>query len=164
MAPSTTSDGANGTNGNSTHTIPLIINGKSAITDTTFSVNSPASSKHLWDCSSASKEDALGAAGAAQAAFPAWAKTKPAARRGIFIKAADILDRRSEELAGYMKEETGSTDAFAGFIIGLATECLRDVAGRIATVVGEVPICGDEGTSAIVYKEPYGVVFAMAPW
>jgi acyl-CoA reductase-like NAD-dependent aldehyde dehydrogenase len=146
-------------------TVPLLINGKEVSTPTTFPVTSPASHTALWQASSASVDDVQAAAAAAQAAFPAWAKMKPAARRDIFMKAASIVEARTAELAEYMKVETGATGPFSeGFNVPKAAEMLRDVAGRLSTVMGHVPTCEAEGTSALIVKEPLGVVLAIAPW
>jgi len=147
------------------YTVPLLINGKEVTSETTFSVISPSSHKHIWQSSSASLEDAKNAASAAQAAFPAWAKLKPAAKRDIFMKAADIVESRAGELADYMKIETGAADAFSsGFNVPKCADMLRDVAGRLSTVMGHIPTCEAEGTAALIVKEPLGVVLAIAPW
>jgi acyl-CoA reductase-like NAD-dependent aldehyde dehydrogenase len=146
-------------------TVPLLINGKEVTTKTTFSVTAPASQEIVWQSSSASLEDAKAATEAAQAAFPAWSKMKPAAKRAIFMKAADIIDARASELADYMKIETGAASPFAdGFNVPKAADMLRDVAGRLSTLMGHIPICEEEGTSALIVKEPLGVVLAIAPW
>ena len=152
-------------NGSSAYTVPLQINGKEVETTNTFDVVDPSTGKTIWKSASASKEDAINAIEAAQAAFPAWSRTKPSARRDIFLKAADILASRRDELSEYMVTETGSTAAFAGgFNVPSSVEMLKDVAGRIITISASVPVCGEEGKSAIVYKEPYGVVLGIAPW
>ncbi|EON67329.1 hypothetical protein W97_06582 [Coniosporium apollinis CBS 100218] len=155
----------NGSSNGTSYTVPLLINGKEVTTDTTFAVTSPASDKPLWQSASSSKFDALSAVSAAAAAFSAWSKTKPAFRRDIFLRAADILDKRAAECAEYMDQETGSVDAFSkGFNIPVAAEMVRDIAGRISGVMGAIPTCAVEGTSALVLKEPYGVVLGIAPW
>ncbi|KAL6702798.1 hypothetical protein ACN47E_000934 [Coniothyrium glycines] len=147
------------------HTVPLLINGKEVTTSTTFTVVSPASHKTLWQSSSASLEDADAAVAAAKAAFPAWTRVKPAAKRAIFFKAADIIESRAEELAAYMDMETGAAPSFSsGFNIPGTVGMLRDVGGRLSGVMGHIPSCAEEGTSALVVKEAYGVVLAIAPW
>ena len=152
-------------NGSSGHTLPLQINGQEVETTNTFDVVDPLTGKISWKSASASKEDAINAIEAAQAAFPAWSKTKSSARRDIFLKAADILASRSDELQEYMVKETGATAAFAGgFNVPTSVEMLKDVAGRIITISASLPICGEQGKNAIVYKEPYGVVLGIAPW
>jgi acyl-CoA reductase-like NAD-dependent aldehyde dehydrogenase len=146
-------------------TVPLLINGKEITTKITFPVTSPTSLKQIWHSSSASLEDAGAAIKAAQAAFKEWSKTKPAAKRAIFMKAADIIDARAAELGDYMKLETGATSPFAdGLNIPKCADVLRDVAGRLTSIQGTIPSCEQEGTSALIVKEPYGVVLAIAPW
>jgi acyl-CoA reductase-like NAD-dependent aldehyde dehydrogenase len=54
-------------------------------------------------------EDARRAIEAAQSAFPEWSATPPSMRRNIFLKAADIMDRRQNELVKAMMEEVGGT-------------------------------------------------------
>jgi len=44
------------------------------------------------------REDTTRAIEAAAAAFPAWAATSPGQRRKLFLKAADIFERRQEDL------------------------------------------------------------------
>ncbi|KAF2708028.1 aldehyde dehydrogenase [Pleomassaria siparia CBS 279.74] len=147
------------------YTVPLLINGEEVTTSTTFPVISPSTHKQIWQASSASLEDVQSAIAAAQAAFRPWAKTKPSARRAIFLKAADILQSRGDEFGKYMMQETGSETAFSsGFNIPLTVEMFRDVAGRVGTVVGSIPTCSQEGTAALVVKEPYGVILGIAPW
>ncbi|KAF1968001.1 salicylaldehyde dehydrogenase [Bimuria novae-zelandiae CBS 107.79] len=147
------------------YTVPLLINGKEVTTSTTFPVTSPSSHKQIWSAASASLEDVKNAVDAAQAAFPAWSKTKPAARRDIFLKASDIFKARADELGRYMEEETGSAAAFSsGFNVPLGAEMFRDVAGRCSSVNGVIPSCSDDNTEALVIKEPYGVVLGISPW
>jgi acyl-CoA reductase-like NAD-dependent aldehyde dehydrogenase len=148
----------------SSYTVPIQINGKEIVNENTFEVVSPGTKKTVWKAVSATKEDALAAVEAAEAAFPAWRKAKPAAKRSIFLKAADILESRAEELCQYLLDETGGTQQFATYNIVSSAELIRDVAGRIITIAGTVPVCQVDGTNAIVFKEPYGVILAIAPW
>ncbi|KAF2138330.1 uncharacterized protein K452DRAFT_328868 [Aplosporella prunicola CBS 121167] len=146
------------------YTIPLLLNGQEKRGANTFAVESPVSHKTVWDCSGASATDADEALAAAQAAAPGWARTKPQQRRAILLKAADLLEERRDELRSYMSQETGAADNFTAFNIMTAAELIRDVAGRVSAIMGSIPICQDEGTSALVLKEPFGTVLAIAPW
>ena len=147
------------------HVVPLLINGKEVTNETTFDVVSPVSGKLIWKGSSVSKQQAIEAVEAAQAAFPAWSKTKPSLRRDILLKASDILKTRGEEVSEYMEIETGSVEGISKYFnLPSSIEQLRDVAGRIVTVTGNILVPGEEGKSALMYKEPYGVVFGIAPW
>lgn len=152
----------NGTSSN--YTVPLQINGAEITTHTTFDVIDPATESTVWKSSSASIEDVRNAAKAAEAAFPAWAKKKPSVRRDILLRAADILEKRTDELVGYMKLETAATDHTAHLNVTSAVAQLRQVASDTVAEAGFVPVCAEEGRSAIVIQEPYGVVLGIAPW
>ncbi|KAH8889237.1 putative aldehyde dehydrogenase [Thozetella sp. PMI_491] len=145
--------------------IPLLIDGKEAESDVSFSVVSPLTGKEVWTCASASLQHASDAVAAAQRAFPAWAKTKPSQRRDIFLRAAELIEKRKVELGGYMHHEIGANEFYQDFILGLAIEGLKDTAGRIAgAVTGAVPESMHDGMRAMVLKRPYGVNLAIAPW
>lgn len=147
------------------YTVPLLIDGKEVVTSTTFGVISPNTGETIWQSSSASNDDALAAIDAAEKALPGWAKTKPVERRNLLLKAADCLEKHRDESFKYVHEETGTQEAFFGFTFDNAVEILRDVAGRISlSLQGDVPICAKQGTSALFLREPYGVIYSMAPW
>src|SRR5579863_10786395 len=89
----------------------LFINGEwqDAIDNRTFEKTNPFTGEIISRFASAGREEARRAVEAASAAFPAWSGTPPAVRRNLFLKAADILDRRQPEIARTMAEETGGT-------------------------------------------------------
>jgi len=60
----------------------------------TFEDKDPFTGETVAVVPAAGGADAARAIEAAAAAFPAWAETPPAARQAIFLKAADILERR----------------------------------------------------------------------
>jgi acyl-CoA reductase-like NAD-dependent aldehyde dehydrogenase len=144
--------------------VPLIINGKQVTTDASFDVYNPSTGEVLWKSSTASVHDAVAAVEAAQAAFPGWSKTKPGYRRDLFLRAANIFEQRGKELGRFMKEETGAEDCFIDFNLVLYVETLKDLAGRISSIAGSVPVLSAEGAHGIVYMEPYGVVLGIGPW
>ncbi len=155
----------NGAKSASIYTIPAQIGGKEVELSDTFDVISPSTGKLLHRCSSASIRDAINAVEVAQAAFPSWRDTRPGEKREIFLRTAEVVKRRAEELGKYMMEEPGSGHFFAEtFNVGLAADILIDIAGRISGLVGLVPTTADKGTSAMVWKEPYGVILGIAPW
>ncbi len=146
------------------NTVPLILNNKPVLTEVKFEVTNPGTGTVLHQCSSASLDDAGRAVDSAKAAFPDWSRTKPATRQHILLKAADIFQRRKEELLGYMEQETASARTYAGAILDLAIRLLKDVAGKASSIKGTVPILEADGQSGIVLKEPYGVILSIAPW
>jgi acyl-CoA reductase-like NAD-dependent aldehyde dehydrogenase len=145
-------------------TIPLWLGGKEVKTSSTFDIVSPVSLKKVYSCSSASEDDANAAVAAAAEAFKTWSLTKPSFRRDIFLRAAQELESRREEAFGYVQGETGESEAFFAFEYTLAADAFKSVAGLISAVNGSLVTPGEEGKSAMIVNEPYGVVLGIAPW
>ena len=151
-------------NGESDLVIPLWVNGQEEYLTSTFDVINPSTGTVQWKSASASKEDTERAVAAAQAALPSWRKTKVGFRRDIFLRAADILESKAEEYGKYMQLETGSDAGFSTYFnVPMGVNMLRDLAGRVVTITGTLPECQEDGRSAMVLKEPYGVVLGNAP-
>jgi acyl-CoA reductase-like NAD-dependent aldehyde dehydrogenase len=149
----------------STLTIPLWIDGKEETSSSTFDVISPSSNEVCWTATSATTNDALRAVEVAEKAFIEWSKTKPARRMEVLLKTATIMEKNSAEYAGYIATEMGVEVPVAQFfMLPLAVSMLRDIAGRTVSICGSVPQCQEDGQSAIVFKEPYGVTLGIVPW
>jgi acyl-CoA reductase-like NAD-dependent aldehyde dehydrogenase len=146
------------------HTVPFLIGGKEVHPQKSFAVVSPATGKVVHRCGAASEVEVKAAVDAATAGFKTWKNTTLKARRDILFKAAAIMERRKEELAGYMVAETGGAQQWAEFNLKIAQDLIVDVAGRVATIEGSFPATEDAGVGALVLREPYGVVLAIAPW
>src|SRR4051794_30362 len=109
-------------------------------------------------------DDARRAVEAAEAAFPAWAESLPAQRQAIFLKAADVLEARRDEVVDLLGRETGCTFGFAMFQIGFVAGLLRQAAALAYAPVGTVIPSDHPGTLAMGLRRPVGVVAAIAPW
>ena len=76
------------------------------------------------------RDDARAAVEAAAAAFPEWSRTPPAVRQAIFLKAADVLESRRDEVVEWLARETGCTFGFGMFqmmfVPGLFRQVLDD--------------------------------------
>ncbi|KAI8959687.1 aldehyde dehydrogenase [Daldinia sp. FL1419] len=147
----------------STYTVPFIIGGEERLVENTFDVTSPDTGKVLHKCGIATETESLSAVEAAVAAGRQWGISSAAERRNIFLRAAEIMARRREELATYMIDEVGAAPSWAEFNINTTIEMLKDVAGRVVAIEGSIPFCQSDITALLV-KEPYGVVLAIAPW
>lgn len=146
-------------------TVPTLINNTPTTNPAPFPVTNPATGRIVHHCSGATVADAHAAAAAAAAALPAWRATPPPARRAILLHAADLLHSRRAQLAATHMAETGASAAWADFNVTTAHGLLLDVAGRLCGLEGAVPTPADPATTgALVLKEPYGVVLAVAPW
>ncbi|KAF5635436.1 aldehyde dehydrogenase [Fusarium tjaetaba] len=146
------------------HTVPFLINGSDHTSERAIDVVSPASGEVVHRYHSADVKDANAAVEAAAEAFKSWRKTRPSERRDLFLKAAEIMEKRRDELRGYSMSETGSDATWADFDISTGISHLKEVAGRIGTLEGAIPTVSDPNTTALVLREPYGVVVAIAPW
>ena len=145
--------------------VPLLINGQDEPGSSTFDVVSPYTNEVCWHAASATPAHAVRAVDAAEAAFHAWAATKPTVRRDILLRTADILERDLVRNAEYMRTEMGAdVSASQFFVIPLSIRMLRDIAGRITSICGSVPVVEEDGQSAIVYKEAMGVILGIVPW
>jgi acyl-CoA reductase-like NAD-dependent aldehyde dehydrogenase len=144
--------------------VPLVINGQDHYPDRTFDVKSPSTGQVVHKCGAASAADATRAVDVASEALKSWRKTTPQDRRDIFLKAGEIMQSRRDELAKYMSDETGAAQDWAAFNIDTAIGILKDVAGRIPTLEGSFPATMNPSRSAIILREPYGVVLSIAPW
>ena len=109
------------------------------------------------------REDARSAVEAAAAAFPAWAETPPASRQAIFLRAADVLERRQDEVVSLLARETGCTFGFGMFQLHFVPGLLRQAAALAYAPIGEV-IPSDTGAFSMGLRSPAGVVGAIAPW
>ena len=109
-------------------------------------------------------EDARRAIEAAQAAFPEWAATPPAARQAIFLKAAEILEGKRDDVVSMLARETGCTFGFGMFQLGFVPGLFRQAAAVPYQPMGQVIPSDHPGTLALGIRKPVGVVGAIAPW
>jgi acyl-CoA reductase-like NAD-dependent aldehyde dehydrogenase len=113
---------------------------------------------------SGGREDAQRAVEAAAAAFPAWSQAPPAERQRIFLKAADVLESRQDEVVSWLARETGATFGFAMFQMHFVPGLFRQAAGTAYAPVGQILPSDNPGTFAMGLRRPVGVVGAIAPW
>ena len=108
--------------------------------------------------------DARAAIDAAAGAFPEWAQTPPSLRQAIFLKAADILESRRDEIVGLLARETGASFGFGMFQMHFVPGLFRQAAAVAYAPVGELLPSDIPGTMAMGMRRPVGVVAAIAPW
>jgi len=100
----------------------------------------------------------------ANKAFPAWAATLPAERRRIFLKAADVLESRREQIVQWLIQETGSTFGMAMFQSFYTPGILREAASLVSQPKGEILASDTPGALFMVQRQPVGVVAGISPW
>jgi acyl-CoA reductase-like NAD-dependent aldehyde dehydrogenase len=111
----------------------------------------------------AGPEDATRAVAAAAEAFPTWSAAPPGERQRVFLKAADLLEERRDEVVSMLARETGSTFGFAMFQSFFVPNLFRQAAALAYAPLGQI-IPSDTGAFAMGVRRPVGVVGAFAPW
>lgn len=146
--------------------VELLIGGESrpAANGASFERRNPVSGEVATLAAAATLADADAAVAAAAAAFPAWAALAPSARRALLLKAAEIMDQRAPEFVATGVDEAASTPIWYGFNAMLAANMLRDAAGLVTQVGGEVIPSDIDGNLAMAVRQPAGVVLGIAPW
>jgi acyl-CoA reductase-like NAD-dependent aldehyde dehydrogenase len=109
------------------------------------------------------REDVRRAIDAAADSFAEWSRTPPSARQAVFLKAAEALERRQDEVVSLLARETGSTFGFGMFQMQFVPGLLRQAAALAYAPLGEV-LPSDTGAFAMALRRPVGVVGAIAPW
>jgi acyl-CoA reductase-like NAD-dependent aldehyde dehydrogenase len=135
-----------------------------ALDGRTFEDRSPYTGDVLATVAAGTRNDARRAVDAAAAAFPAWSQTPPVTRQMIFLRAADILERRRDEVVGMLARETGCTFGFGMFQMHFVPGLFRQAAGLAYAPTGQVIPSDNPGTFAMGIRRPVGVVAAIAPW
>jgi acyl-CoA reductase-like NAD-dependent aldehyde dehydrogenase len=144
----------------------MYINGEwvAAADGTTFDKHNPYTGEVYAKVASGKAEDARRAVNAATEAFPGWAATPPAERAMYFLKAADIMERRQQDIVGILTEETGGTFGWDMFQTHFTPGLLRAAAAQVHMVTGEIIPADLPGAFFMALRQPVGVVVGIAPW
>jgi benzaldehyde dehydrogenase (NAD) len=130
----------------------------------TFERLNPLTGKVATKAAAFSPAEAMKAAEAAAAAFPAWSVLGPNARRAALTKAAEELANRADDFVKAMAGEVGATEGWARFNVMLATGMIREAAALTTQIGGEVIPSDKPGCFAMSIRQPAGVVLGIAPW
>ena len=132
----------------------------------TYVTENPATGKPLAEIAECGAEDVERAVAAARRAADdgPWATMSPGERKRILVRFADLIDSHGEELAltesldvGKPISDTRSLD------IPESAACIRWHAEAADKLYGQVAPTGP-GATAMVVREPVGVVGAIIPW
>ncbi|MEG9295260.1 alpha-ketoglutaric semialdehyde dehydrogenase GucD [Mangrovibacillus sp. Mu-81] len=110
------------------------------------------------------KEEADKAVVAAKEAQKAWRKLAGSERGAFLYKAADILERRTDEIAECMTREMGKTFPEAKGETARGVALLRYYAGEGMRKVGDVIPSTDSNALMFTSRVPLGVVGVITPW
>ena len=130
----------------------------------TFADRNPYDGKIFAEVAAGGRIEAEAAVAAADAAFPAWAAMAPRDRQRLFLKAADIVEKRAKDIVNVMALETGAGGAFSMFQVSWSADLLRQAASWGYLPVGEVLPSDTPGRFAMATRKPLGVVAGFTPW
>ncbi len=144
----------------------LFINGEyvPSSTNTLIDDISPSTGKAFAKIHMASAEDIEAAIDAANKAYKSWSKTAPKEREAILNKAADIFERRSDEIREILATESGSAFGKAMFEMGLVADIIRTAAGEAIRVSGQTHATNHPGMLSYSIRRPLGVVAGISPF
>ncbi|HET9114881.1 MAG TPA: aldehyde dehydrogenase family protein [Gaiellaceae bacterium] len=129
----------------------------------TFEDRDPFTGETVATVAAGGAEDARRAIVSAETAFEEWAATPPAVRQGVFLKAAEVLESRRDEVVSLLARETGCGFGFGMFQMHFVPGLLRQAAALAYAPIGTV-IPSDTGAFSMGLRRPVGVVGAIAPW
>jgi acyl-CoA reductase-like NAD-dependent aldehyde dehydrogenase len=148
-----------------THRATHFINGQwSAAGGRTFADYNPFNGEVVAEVAAGGRAEATAAVAAADVAFPAWAAMSPGVRQRLFLKAADVIERRTKDIQAIMAAETGSGGAFAMFQIKWSIDLMRQSASWGYLPVGDVLRSDIPGRFAMAVRKPLGVIAGFTPW
>jgi len=135
-----------------------------ALDGKTYQKKNPFTGQIASHVAAGKRDDARRAIDAAAAAFPAWSATPPGVRRGLLLKAADVLERRMPEIAKITAVETGQTFGWGMFNCIYTIGILREAAAQAYGMIGEVIPTDLPDTTAMAVRQAVGVIVGIAPW
>jgi acyl-CoA reductase-like NAD-dependent aldehyde dehydrogenase len=104
------------------------------------------------------------AVAAAKAAFPAWRDTPAPVRGKIVLRAAALMEKQKEELAGILTLEEGKIYRESLVEVQRSINILEFLAGEGRRMGGETIPSEQKRNFAYTVKQPLGVVGAITPW
>jgi len=148
--------------------IPLFqnyINGEWVAGGSTFENRNPANTDEVVGLfSKGSAADVEAAAAAAAAALPGWASMPAPARGNILYKAADILEKKFDQLGAEMTREEGKTLPEAKGEVRRAINIFRYFGGEGSRLDGVMVPSERERVHVFAIRKPIGVVGLVTPW
>jgi acyl-CoA reductase-like NAD-dependent aldehyde dehydrogenase len=131
----------------------------------TTEATSPATGESLGPVAEGGREDARRAIEAANAAFPAWSARTGFERAELLHRAADVCERRADELARILTLDQGKPlRAEAEGEVGELVEFLRMAAEDGKRLTGTIPESAAPGRRVLLIRRPLGVVALITPW
>ena len=142
----------------------LYLNGQWLAPEDPLPVTNPGTTEVFAQVGTVSRERVAQALQDAAAAWPAWRNT-PGRDRGRYLAdIADVLERRSDEIAHTITLENGKPLPQSRGEVAMTIDHFRWFAGEAQRVYGRVVPQQANSKRHLVIRSPVGVVGAIAPW
>lgn len=126
--------------------------------------HNPYTGETLIEIPEASRADLDEAYLAAARAQPAWAARLPAERANILRQAANLLERRHEEVISWLIRESGSTRLKATMEWTSVQTMILEACNLPYYIDGRISPSDTPGREWRIYRKPVGVVGVISPW
>jgi len=141
------------------------INGEWVASARTFENRNPANIDDLVGLfAKGTAADVDAAAKAAEAALPGWASMPAPARGNILYKAAEILEKKFDQLGAEMTREEGKTLPEAKGEVRRAINIFRYFGGEGSRLDGVMVPSERERVHVFAIRKPIGVIGLITPW
>src|SRR5437763_13926274 len=149
----------------STQTFGNYIDGEFRSSGATFEDRNPANTDEVVGLFvKGTAKDVADAAEAAAAAFPGWSSTNGPARGNILFRAADVLDKKFEQVAADMTREEGKTLPEAKGEVRRSINIFRYFAGEGSRMPGMLVPSERDRVHMLAIRKPIGVAGLITPW
>jgi succinate-semialdehyde dehydrogenase/glutarate-semialdehyde dehydrogenase len=136
-----------------------------ATSGATEEATSPATGESLGPVAWGDRVDARQAIAAANAAFSSWGGRTGFERAVYLHRAADVMERRADELARVLTLDQGKPlKAEAEVEVGELVEFFRMAAEDGKRVEGTIPQSAAPGRRVLLLRRPRGVLGLITPW
>ncbi|MGV0837246.1 aldehyde dehydrogenase family protein [Mycolicibacterium thermoresistibile] len=113
----------------------------------------------------AAESDVEEAFDAARTAQRDWADTLPSERAEVFLRAARIMERRKDEIIGWLTHEAGGIQPRSEWEWMAVRAVMLEAASYPTRAAGRIlPAALIPGKENRVYRQPLGVITVISPW
>ena len=124
----------------------------------------PATGAVIASAGVADDASVAAAAASAAAAQIEWAATPFPDRARVLRRAADLLERHTDEITGWMLRETGSILPKAAVEIANSVNQIHQAAGLVTQPLAYVLPSPQPDRTSVAHRIPVGVVGVITPW
>jgi aldehyde dehydrogenase (NAD+) len=144
--------------------MPIAGNWREGRSGKTRDDRNPFTGETLLTSKLADRQDVDEAYRPAERAQRDWAAALPQERAQVLQRAAQVMVRRKDEIAGWIVRESGGTRVKAELEWQLVRAGMLEAASYPSHASGRILPAGIPGKESRVYRQPVGVVGVISPW